>query len=462
MLARYRPLAYLAGATTARTADEMSAPALLLLGLAVAGSARTASLLYAGLTITAVAGGPLLGAMLDRAAHPGWLLAGALGGYAAGLAVITVSIGHVPVALLIAAAAAAGMMAPALTGGWTSRLADVVPPASLSRGHALDAATYNLASLAGPALAGIIASAASARWAMAAAIALLALAAPAAASLPARTRAGTRAPVSLRRDLRAGAAAITGAPALRRITLASAIAYLGIGLFVVACPLLGSRYLGGAAHGALLLPVLAATSLLATAATARWPPRLRPDTVFVITTAIACCGLAALASATAAAWIIALVAVTGLADGPQLAAVFAVRQREAPPGLRGQIFTTAASLKISAGALGAALAGVLAQHSVTLVLAAAAAAQAAALLAYLTAASGRPPAAASSRAAGPGQAGPGQARTAQAGDAGTSDEPPRETGLPGLPTAASTGVRYASRPVTRPGTRSPGSAATAS
>jgi hypothetical protein len=85
-----------------------------------------------------------------------------------------------------------------------------------------------------------------------------------------------------------------------------------------------------------------------------------------------------------AAWIVALVGVIGLADGPQLAAVFAVRQREAPPRLRGQIFTTAAGLKISAGALGAGLAGTLAQNSLTLVLATAAAAQAAAVTVGLT------------------------------------------------------------------------------
>jgi MFS family permease len=385
MLGRYRPFAYFAGATAARTADEMSAPALLLLGLAVAGSARTASLLYAGLTVTAAAGGPPLGALLDRAARPGRLLAAALGGYAAGLAIITLSMGHVPVPLLVAAAGGAGLLAPALTGGWTSRLADVGPAAQLSRGHALDAATYSLASLVGPALAGVIAAAAGARSAMAAAITLLVLAVPAAAGMPARAHAspGARAPArpALVRELRAGAAAIAGRPALRRITLGSTIAYLGTGMFVVACPLLGRRYLGGAAQGALLLAVLAAASLAATAATARWPPRPRPDTVFVIATVVAGCGLAALSVASSAAWITALVAVTGLADGPQLAAVFAVRQREAPPRLRGQVFTTAASLKISAGALGAGLAGVLAQHSVALVLVAAAAAQVAALIA---------------------------------------------------------------------------------
>ena len=87
MTSRYRLRSYLAGATAARTADEMSAPALLLLGLAVTGSARSAALLYAGLTISAAAGGLVLGALLDRSDRPGRLLGWALTGYAAGLAV---------------------------------------------------------------------------------------------------------------------------------------------------------------------------------------------------------------------------------------------------------------------------------------------------------------------------------------------------------------------------------------
>ena len=390
MLARYQRLAYLAylaGAATARTADEMSAPALLLLGLAAAGSVRTASLLYAGLTFSAVVGGPPLGVLLDRTPRPGRLLAAALAGYAAGLAAITVGVGHVPVAVLIATAAAAGLLAPALTGGWTSRLADVMPPGQLARGHALDAATYYLAGLAGPALAGATAAAAGPRWAMAAAIILLLLAALTAARLPARASHGPNRSASafqaISRDLRAGATAIIRAPALLRITVASATAYLGTGMFVVACPLLGSRFLGGPAHGALLLSVLAATSLLATAATARRPLRARPDTVFLLATAIAGSSLTGLAFAPSGAWVIGAVAVLGLAAGPQLAAVFAVRQREAPARLRGQIFTAAASLKISTGALGAAAAGILARHSLALMLMTAAVTQAAALTTYL-------------------------------------------------------------------------------
>jgi hypothetical protein len=54
---------------------------------------------------------------------------------------------------------------------------------------------------------------------------------------------------------------------------------------------------------------------------------------------------------------IALVAVAAVAEGPGLSATFAVRQDWAPRDLQGQIFTTAAGLKVGSFALGAAVAG---------------------------------------------------------------------------------------------------------
>ena len=387
MTSRYRLRIYLAGATTARTADEMSTPALLLLGLAVTGSAQAASLLYAGLTIAAAVGGPVLGALLDRGGRPGRLLAWTLAGYAAGLGVIAASLGRLPLAAVVGVAVLTGFLAPSLTGGWTSRLPDVLPPDRLPRGYSLDAATFSTAALAGPALAGLVAAAAGPDWAIAAVTALLLLATPAAWHLPRPSICGdpsTR--PTLLADLRAGFAAIISTRPLLRITLCSVVAYLGVPMLVVACPLLGQRYLGSTDRGALLLSVLAAASLATTAAMARWPPRLPPDVIFAAATALAGCAYAALALAPGPGWVIAAIAVAGVADGPQLAAVFAVRYREAPRRLRGQVFTTAASLKITAGALGAVLAGHLAEHSTghptALVLTAAAGTQGAALVAF--------------------------------------------------------------------------------
>ncbi|RFU38178.1 MFS transporter [Actinomadura logoneensis] len=365
--------AYFAGALSARTADEMSAPALLLLGMTVLGPDRPASLLFAALTAASAVGGPLLGALMDRSPHPGRLLALALAAYAAGLALVTAVLGHLAVA--IAVALVTGLLAPSLSGAWTPRLADVLPERHLGRGHSLDAATYNVASLAGPAAAGLIAGI-DAYWAMAVTIGLLLLAVPAALALP---RQEPRPSAKLTSDLKAGFAAIVRAPGLRRITAASMIAFAGIGMLVVSCPPLGEQRLGGAGHGGLLLSLLAAGAMATTAVTARWPPRGRPETVFAVAGTGVAAGLCLLTAAPNAAVLLAAAVLTGAGEGPQLAAVFDIRHRDAPPRLRGQVFTTGASLKITAGAVGAALGGAL-PLALALVLAATAQLLAAALL----------------------------------------------------------------------------------
>lgn len=67
----YSLRSYLTAATAARAGDEMSGPALLLAGLAVTGSTTDSSTLLAGITVSAAVGGPVLGALLDRAGRPG-------------------------------------------------------------------------------------------------------------------------------------------------------------------------------------------------------------------------------------------------------------------------------------------------------------------------------------------------------------------------------------------------------
>ncbi|GAA4625706.1 hypothetical protein GCM10023196_030910 [Actinoallomurus vinaceus] len=69
--------------------------------------------------------------------------------------------------------------------------------------------------------------------------------------------------------------------------------------------------------------------------------------------------------------------------------MFAIRHREAPPRLRAQVFMTAASLKITLGALGAAFGGAPAARSLTSALAVAAGAQAAAVACLIAPRPGR-------------------------------------------------------------------------
>jgi MFS family permease len=386
---------YLVGATTARAGDEMSGPALLLLGFAVTGRPATGSALLASVTIAAAAGGPVFGALLDRGRRPDRVLAFALAAYALGVVAVQSAVGRLPMPAVLAIALAAGLFNPSVAAGWTSQLPRIVAAGGLARGSALDALTYSAASLAGPALAAMVAAGFGARAAVLTAAALVGLAVPAACSLsrsapvpaPARQVAARQVVTRLPAQMAAGFATIATRRLLLRATVTSAVSYAGIGMLLVCCPLLGAQRLGRPAYGALLISAMAVASLIANAIGVRRPRRGRPDVrVFASTLVIG--GSMALA-AVAPGWLtLAAVALAGAGEGPQLTALFAVRHRETPASMRGQVYTTAASLKIAGLAAGAALAGPLAGRSVTGCLLVAAGTELCAAAAYLLAGRG--------------------------------------------------------------------------
>ena len=389
-----RPLwTYLGGAAASRAGDEMTGPALLLAGFAVTGRPAAGSTLLAALTIAAAVGGPLFGVLLDRSPRPDRVLALTLAAYALGVIAVAGAVGRLPVPFVAAIALAAGLFNPAVAGGWTSQLPRIVTGPALSRGFALDAMTYSVASLAGPALAALVAAAFGARTAVIVAAALVTVALPSARSLSryppaplATPRLGVNRQAAprpgLSRQVAAGFAAIATRRPLLRATVTSVVSYVGIGMLLVSCPVLGAQRLGGPARGALLISAIAAASLIANSVLARRhrrpdqhrrhrrpdrhrrPPRGQPDTRVLASTLVI--GVSMAAAAAAPGWLtMAAVALGGAGEGPQLTALFEVRHRESPEHMRGQIFTTAASLKIGGLAVGAALAGSLAGRSVT-------------------------------------------------------------------------------------------------
>src|SRR6266581_4146614 len=392
----------------------MSGPALLLLGFAVTGRPETGSGLLASLTIAGAAGGPLFGALLDRSGRPDRLLAWTLAVYALGIVALQAAVGRLPMPALAAIALLAGLFNPAVAAGWTAQLPRVVTGRELDRGSALDALTFSAASLAGPALAAGVAAGIGARAAVLTAAGLVALAVPSARSLSRYRPAIISGPgqdlttvhPTLGRQMAAGFAVIVARRPLLRATVTSVVSYAGIGMLLVCCPLLGAQRLGGPARGALLISASAMASLTANAILARRPGRGRPDTrrrrrpgtqrrrrpgtqrrrrpdtrVLASTLVI---GASMAAAALAPGWLtLAAVALGGAGEGPQLTALLAIRHRETPAHLRGQVYTTAASLKIAGLAAGAALGGPLAGQSVTACLLIAAGTELCAAAAYL-------------------------------------------------------------------------------
>lgn len=200
----------------------------------------------------------------------------------------------------------------------------------LPRANALDAMTFSVASLAGPALAGIVAEALGAPSAVVVSVVLITSALPAAWTLPVRPgRAGGVQTTSVINDLAAGIRIIVGRPPLARATLTSVVCCVAQGMLTACIPLLGERVLGGAGRGAVLLSCAAVSALVANAVLARFPRSVAPETIIwasALTQAVAL----ALASAGSPVMLIVAVLIAGVGEGPQLAALFALRHREAP------------------------------------------------------------------------------------------------------------------------------------
>jgi MFS family permease len=349
--------AFLLAATLARLASEMFPVAAVLLVLDRTGRPGLAGAVVAATTLPAVVTGPVLGAWLDRTPRRRVALASNQVLLAVSLLGILAAAGRTPGWVLVLLAVLAGVTGPLATGGYTSMIPLLVPERLLARANALEAASFNTAAIAGPAVAGAVAATAGAAWAVLAEAALAGLALPAIARLP---RIGVPAgddPGPLAVAIRQGLAHLARTPVLRGVTVATAVGLGGSGLLTLAMPFWAERLGAGRAGSGYLFAALEAGAiagaLVAAGPAAAWPPQ------GVVLAGLGLFGLVVFAWPLAPSFgaALGLVAVAGMVEGPAFAATFATRQRWSPPALRGQIFTTAASLKLGMFAVGSALAG---------------------------------------------------------------------------------------------------------
>jgi MFS family permease len=368
--------AFLLAATLARLASEMFPVAAVLLVLDRTGRPGLAGAVVAATTLPAVVTGPVLGAWLDRTRRRRLALAANQLLLAASLVGILAAAGRVPGWVLVLLATAAGLSGPLSTGGYTSMIPLLVPERLLARANALEASSFNVAAIAGPAVAGAVAATAGAAWAVLAEAVLAGLALPAIARMPRVAVAAGDSPVSLAAAIRQGLAVLARTPVLRGVTVATAVGLGGSGLLTLAMPFWAERLGAGRAAAGYLFAALEAGAIAGALVAARpaapWPPQR------VVLAGIGLFGLVVTAWPLAPSFpaALGLVALAGLVEGPAFAATFATRQRWSPPELRGQIFTTAASVKLGAYAVGSALAGpVLARAGVGGILVAAGAVQ---------------------------------------------------------------------------------------
>lgn len=368
-------LRFLGAATSARVADEMFSVGTVLLALERTGSATLAGALVAAITLPSLVTAPLLGAWLDLRGRRKALmmLDQAIGSTA--LVCIALLTGRAPDVLVVGIALVAGLTWPLSFGGFTSLIPALVPEELLASANAVEAASLNAGLVVGPLLAGGVSAAAGPEAAvlleagLTAATLLLLVGFDRLDSGPVR-EGGTL--LGVARD---GLRELFRAPPLLGTTVAGAINLLGAGFLTVAFPLFCVDHLGVEANASgLLWAAFAVGSTAGALALVGLARRYPPQRVMLVS--LVAFGLMMLSWPLAASLpvMVVLVAVAAVAEGPGLSATFAVRQDWAPRDLQGQIFTTAAGVKVGCFALGAAIAGPLVTgigSSTTLVVAAA-------------------------------------------------------------------------------------------
>jgi hypothetical protein len=346
---------YLLATAAARMADEGARVSLVLLALHGTGSAAVGGAMIAALLVPHVVAAPLVGVVVDRARHPAWVLGSAVLIFAASLFSAAAVLGHAPLWLVYTILLVGGCCGPAITGGLTSQLPGLVGEEATPRAFGLDSLFYNVASIAGPALAGITAAAVSPAAAQCVLAASAAFGAVGIATLP--IVAHRQAAGSSRPSLLSGAREILRQPTLRVVTLSSTLGQLGPGALAVVAAVLATS-LNRPASSGLLLSAIAAGSFIGSLLWT-WHPVAPDRSPLVMTVSMIGIGAPiALAAAARSIDVTALLfALSGVFVGPFGAALFTARTQYSAEAVRTQVFTIGAGLKVTASAIGAALIG---------------------------------------------------------------------------------------------------------
>jgi len=350
---------FVAAATLARVSDEMFSVGVVLLVLDRTDSAGLAGLTVAAVTLPSLITGPLLGAWFDLTGRRRGLMAADQLVIAAVLVGLVVAVGQAPAWIVPLIAMAGGLTYPLSFGGFTSLIPAIVPDELLPPANALETTSFNAGLVVGPALAGTLAAAFGPASALLVEAGLALAALPLILRIPGLDRGpehrGDRTLIGV---AAAGLRHVVVVPELRGITAAGTIALGGFGLLTVAFPLFAVEHLGaeGSAAG-YMWAAFAVGSTLGALTLVRIQRRFAPDRIVLAGYGIFGVLMLPWPAADSLGVLLALIGLTACVDGPALAAQFAVRQQTVPPSLYGQVFTTAAALKVGAFALGAALAG---------------------------------------------------------------------------------------------------------
>jgi MFS family permease len=265
--------------------------------------------------------------------------------------------GHGPEWTLPLLGLAYGVTSPLSTGAYRSVLPELVAPELLPRANTMEATSINLAYIIGPAVAGAIAGSAGPATAVEVQLGLFAVTLVMVVSAPVFELRSAERPPDLIASVVGGLRALWTIVPLRALSAASLFSVMGWGALNVGFPAYAILIGAGAHASGYLWAGLSLGSVVSAFAFARFAARLSTITLMAGSSVAMACSAALWPLADNLAVALVLVTLTGVLEGPALAAFFTVRQRYTPPQLRGQVFSTVGSFTLAGVAIGSGVAG---------------------------------------------------------------------------------------------------------
>lgn len=345
---------YLSVSTPLRLSVGGTTVALPILAVEAMDDIAIGGLLSAACLAPSILAAPFVGAWLDRTRHPRTLIA--LSGVVTALGTLVAALlGQIPIALVVLAVVAAGATTPFFMGGLSSFATEEIP--NERRAYALDALSYNLGSVAGPAVVAAASAFGSARLALVAMA--VAAAFGSAATVLTRLTPQTEAPAaSMRSAIVAGLRHIVRHRPIAVVTSSGTLSQLGSGGLAVAAVVLATERAGSPDQGAVIVSAFAVGGLLSALVIAVRPMRMRPE--WAMGSGFAATGVLTVIAAVDLGvwWTTLLIGLSGLFTAASAAAMLLLRKQQSFPDVRSQVFTVGAGLRTTAAAAGAAIAGV--------------------------------------------------------------------------------------------------------
>ena len=361
---RRAELTYLLASVPVRLAAEGTRIALAFAAAQTLHDIAVGAALIAVFTAPSILAAPLIGGTLDAVRSPRRaMLVAAL--VLAGALAVSAFLGVVPLPVVFVALFLGGFALPTFIGGLSSFVPDMMPGDS-SRAYAVDALSYNIAGVGGPALVAAAAALLSPTGALAALVVVTLLGGLALQTMPAHGHGASAHPAALLRGIAAGSRHLATHAPLAQATLAGTINQIGGGALPVVAIALALERGGRAGDGGWLLTAFAVggiigAALATTPSGARRLGAIAPRTTMAI--GVAGTGVFTLAAAVTPGLPLTLAAflLAGLPVAPAVAAMLRIRQSESPEVVRAQVFTVGSGLRVAASALGAGLIGLVAE-----------------------------------------------------------------------------------------------------